>query len=405
MEPIHVGKMFCIVQNSNGELLTSGKNDFGELGLGDFKKRKVLESIPNQFKDLISISCYHSNHVLFLQKDGRVFHTGRSHDLIGKKSITQKFSEITEIMFFKNTKTKIKVIYTTPFCSFFKTQEDKIFCCGSNSRGQLGRTETDDTSIKELNLSFLKPNEKIMDIKGGNYHTLILTTFGNVYSSGETETNRNNYLNSPKKFEFHIVEYFHQKGIKISRIEAGKYHSLFLSIEKKVYGWGKCDRFGLGESSELIKKDKFGFYLILHSKKILKIECGGYHSFFIAKENKKIQIYTLGLNVEYAMGLKDSSLEEQIKIPRKIEGYDTEFVDVYAGINFSLFVNKFGEIYSCGSNYGGQCCIGRFNRGVVLPRKIENIRIKVFEKIHDLELFKNRNKLLKFSNVILKTDS
>ncbi len=62
----------------------------------------------------------------------------------------------------------------------FINESGECYVCGSNESGQLGLGTTE----KEVLPTRLNIREKISEVAGGNSHSLILISSGEVYSSG-----------------------------------------------------------------------------------------------------------------------------------------------------------------------------------------------------------------------------
>ena len=70
---------------------------------------------------------------------------------------------------------EVEFIESGPFNVFCKTQNNQIYSWGYNGYGQLGLGNTD-TQSSPIQLS----NEDVIDIKFCDFHTLVLTSNGDV---------------------------------------------------------------------------------------------------------------------------------------------------------------------------------------------------------------------------------
>ena len=61
----------------------------------------------------------------------------------------------------------------------------QIYALGSNGSGQLGMGLKDDLSVPRPVIIDLNPDVRVQSIRAGGNHTLILTTDGKLYSSGD----------------------------------------------------------------------------------------------------------------------------------------------------------------------------------------------------------------------------
>ena len=108
--------------------------------------------------------------------------------------------------------------------TFCKTFNNEIFCWGQNQFGQLGLGNNDNQNTPILCSSLL--NEDVIDIKCGMYHTLVLTSNGDVLSCG-----RNTFSELGRECTEDFTDVSTFKKIEelsnIIRIECGNSHSLY----------------------------------------------------------------------------------------------------------------------------------------------------------------------------------
>jgi hypothetical protein len=172
------------------------------------------------------------------------------------------------------------------------TALDKIYCFGMNSKGQLGNgtwgtnwfgEQLVGTSHDQLNpqeISFLK-NEKIVDIACGNEHTIILTE-NKLYacgsnSKGQLGLGHNRDQSSPQE----IISF---KNEKVKQIECGGFHT-FVLTERYLYGFGENDygQLGIGnKENQNLPKRIMNFKV----EKERIITSRGFHSFMLQKNEE-----------------------------------------------------------------------------------------------------------------------
>lgn len=361
---------------SNQKIYACGCNSFNQLGMKDAENKNSFQLLPKQFQNQFkNICCDSAKHSLFLSKKGEVLGCGWSEF---KALDEEKQAKTLGILpFFKNK--TVEAIYCTKGGSFFQI-EKKIYVCGDNYAGALGiEHKSNSINAMELNLSFMQENENIINIKGGDDHSLILSNMGNVYSAGEGsygQLGRSLSINSPYSSTFKRIK-FSEKQIKITQISAGDYHSLFLSSDGDVYGCGSNLKWQLGLFHT---KNNFSPELIPIGKneRIIKIECGCAHSFFVTSSQK---IFCCGDNSFDQLALKKKFCVQASKIPTEIKfnawkttlGY--KFIDVFSSESTTYFLNDCGDLFSIGSNDYGQAGVGNFKTVIRIPTKIKGITI------------------------------
>ncbi len=84
------------------------------------------------------------------------------------------------------------------------------------------------------------------------------------------------------------------RGIKVTRVGCGDFHSIALSTEGKLYSWGGGGNFfNRGQCGHGNNKDTETPELIrsLEHKVIVKFSCGGYHTLALSADN---EVYAWG---------------------------------------------------------------------------------------------------------------
>jgi alpha-tubulin suppressor-like RCC1 family protein len=237
-----------IFLTNNGKVYACGRNDLGHLGLGDSTNRSTPTQITTNIGSLTisDISCGVS-HSMFLTNDGKVYVCGgNSYGQLGLGDTTNRSSPtlITNI-----GSLKIIKIQAADQCSFFLTDNGKVYACGVNNVGQLGQGDTTNRSIPTLittNIGSLT----ISDISSFGGHILFLTNTNAVYGCG---TNGHGRLASTSTSDFLIPTLITNVigSLNIVKVKAGNLHSLFLTNNGDVYACGHNDGGELGSSTNM----------------------------------------------------------------------------------------------------------------------------------------------------------
>ena len=88
-------------------------------------------------------------------------------------------------------------------------------------------------------------NEKITSISGGYYHVLALTQTGKLYAWGINECGQLGLKHSDKEFKPTLIEM--PDKVSVKQISCGSYHSLLLTTDGNIYSFGYniCGQLGL----------------------------------------------------------------------------------------------------------------------------------------------------------------
>ena len=98
---------------------------------------------------------------------------------------------------------------------------------------------------------FANKKKRVKDVALGEYHTVVLTEDGEVYTWGYAgKTGFFNWMYTQEigalghgdkqhKFLPKKVEFFEKNNINVKSIYAGLYHTIALTEDDKVYTWGR----------------------------------------------------------------------------------------------------------------------------------------------------------------------
>ena len=142
--------------------------------------------------------------------------------------------------------------------------------------------------------------KNIEKISAGKWHTVALDENGKVYTwgyngDGQLGDGTNNDSNIPICIS--DISTSPLNKVKIKEISAGKYHTVAIDEEGKVYAWGRNSDGQLGDGTNndsnipICISDIFGNEL--YNQKVLKISANGYWTIIIDKNGK---IYIFGRN-------------------------------------------------------------------------------------------------------------
>ncbi|XP_034190761.2 uncharacterized protein LOC117609034 [Osmia lignaria lignaria] len=280
----------------SGRLFVFGSNDWGQLGLG------------------------HRNHIskpscVKVLKPEKVTHVacGRAHTLI---------------------------------C----TGEQKIFACGTDQEGQLGRGTSaigDFSSSPVLVYDSGLAGSKILQLAAGSHHSLALISDGGVFAWGSNLEGQlglpdvSGLVNKPTKVQ--IPE-------PVKQISAGYYHSAFLTESGSVYVCGESESGKLGInvnfSTQVTPKQ-----MQLPSPAV-HVACGGHHTVILVENGN---VYCTGSNSNGQLGLGTNVTELQTPklLSRGMLQNDT-ISRISCGESHTAIVTGSGKLFTCGDGRHGK---------------------------------------------------
>ena len=241
-------------------------------------------------------------------------------------------------------------IFNTSYNNSEETQmfvniKERIFGIGYNRYGLCGQGHDNHIDQLEIISEVFNSHEKVEHFFNGLDYVLCLTSDSQLFSWGKNDHGQlgigcvdNDLLYKPQLIQSFV-------DVKIVQVCCGERHSLVLTEEGVVYGWGdNC----YGQTGVGLQKDK----VITSPKqwnierKVIKIHCSDYQSFAITECGR---VYCCGWNDHIQLG---SQTKRNTKIFKpilneklsKIESIITSNTNTY-------FVTEEGDIYFCGHFY------------------------------------------------------
>ncbi|EGC39089.1 hypothetical protein DICPUDRAFT_148108 [Dictyostelium purpureum] len=349
-----------------------GSGNLGQLGLGntdDSVSSPSLVLLSNNEIRKVNDIVGGGSHTMMVANDGDLYTFG-SNDCgqLGFKLLeNQKYITTPQpVDYFKNNSIKIKNCSGGWSHSLACDVNGFVYSWGSNSHSQLGLTfNAIDTTEKEK-----KPQQLPIKIDSNN----------NNNNNSNTEVKRKivfkkkiiNNINKENQFNPININYFINEKIKIISVSCGMRHSIVLSSDFKVYGWG-CNKFGQlsnnvqGVLQELPKLLEFG------GEGVSQISCGFKHTVLLDTTKKKL--ITFGFNRYGQLGNGNTTDQSQpviIPIEPILNDGDCSVIvkEIQCGWSNSCFLTNQGKLYLCGR---GEYGILGDERDLTVDLSVQNI--------------------------------
>uniref|UniRef100_A0A3P9LC48 Probable E3 ubiquitin-protein ligase HERC4 n=1 Tax=Oryzias latipes TaxID=8090 RepID=A0A3P9LC48_ORYLA len=186
-----------------------------------------------------------SRHTVALTKDGQVYTWGQNSR--GQLGLGKKGRSISSPQCVRSLSGMPLVqVSAGGEHSFALSVSGSVFGWGRNDCGQLGLGDSQDrctpTSVDSLNL------KKTTSIFCGKDHTAILTKHGTVFTFGSGQFGQLGHNSSRNELQPRLVAELW--GAKVTRIACGRYHTLVLQENNKIYSFGCNDQNQLGHSND-----------------------------------------------------------------------------------------------------------------------------------------------------------
>lgn len=261
-----------------------------------------------------------------------------------------------------------KYIYMGPRHSSVIDEKGDLYTFGSGNWGVLGHGDEKSLnyhSPKKVDY-FIRHNKKVKKVCLGDFHSIVLTEDGEVYSWGYG--GRKGFLGFfgrdpgalghgdwkhyfvPKR-----IDYFSKNKLKIKDISCGIRHSVCLTECGKIFtfGYGEYGLLGNGSNKDSLIPE-LNDYIELNVKEdetneIIKIDCADEYTAILTKNGN---VYVWGKNNQGQLGIGSGigiDIMESEKFPTKVLKDDNiQFKDLNCGENGMMLKDQNGILYKTG---------------------------------------------------------
>lgn len=241
-----------------------------------------------------------NNHLLVLTTHGSLYTWGAGEQgQLGRKVLERRkiHGTVPEKIVLGSRNHKAVVVGAGSYSSFAVDNKGEVWAWGLNSMGQTGTGFTSSSADSEVQLpkrvvglsqKDLGGDEKVVEIAGGEHHTLFLTSAGRVFSCGRSDGGQLGLAdddealkdrNFPDMLEVPSQITFPDPNDPIVHISTGIHNNLAVTKGGALYAWGTGPQgeLGVGDETEvktprvIVRKEGGSWATIAAS-------CGGQHS-------------------------------------------------------------------------------------------------------------------------------
>ena len=234
------------------------------------------------------------------------------------------------------------------------TPDGRVYAWGDNIAGQIGNGNGNDV----LSPVLLNTITGVTAIAGGLQHTLALTWDGQVHAWGSKASGRIGDGNSSGNY---VTPYHITTLSNIVAVAAGDTHSLALTSDGRVFGWGgnAARQLGLGHTiDQLVPVEIPGL------SNIVAIAAGDSNSFAVSNTG---QLYGWGSNGSSRLSLPSTVTFQSTPVVLSLP----DVVAIAPGFAFTLALTKNGSVFAWGASGSGQ--VGQFSATVAEPTQIAGL--------------------------------
>eukprot|EP01084_Bolivina_argentea_P135129 238170_1 len=264
----------------------------------------------------------------------------------------------------------------------YRSEYGEYYSCGFNTSGQCALNHKNDTKIVEKIEFFEKNGNIVRDhfVDTNSSNMFWVCESGTMYGNGWNEKGVLDADDKSNKCKPMEIKYFNEKGMNVISVISADQYSIALCDDGSVYTSGCSKEQGLGHGyigNKAITKWKQ--VESLRDYTIIQAAAGLDFSLFVDNTGN---VWTCGNNLYGQLGLGNHT-EYTINIPNKIEYFEKnniKIIRVDAGYRNVLAVAEDGKIYAWGSNQFGQCGDGTFinhNTPQIIRKLVDEIIIDV----------------------------
>lgn len=343
-----------VLISKDGDVYVFGRNERGQLGLGDQKKRSYPVKIPSSAFDESKVvgAATGRNHTLLITEKGQLF--GMGDNKMGQLGISQ-LKDVLTVTAIQSINSKLaegaKVVKVACGADFSVALTDTgvVYTFGSPEHGQLGMGSDRQYFVSASKLIFdpqpdphlltTLAGKKIVDIAAGTSHCLALTSDNYLYSWGFGGYGRLGHGEQKDSMYPTLVQHLGYENIiaRASKIACGPTCSLVIDGQGMMYLWGKWKNTGDGGTGQSWMTPRV--VPDLQGWKLKDISAGSVSLFALAKAEKTTIAWGQGAQygeLGYGEGEPKSSTKPQKVEP--LEGMD--ILSVSGGASHTLFIAK-----------------------------------------------------------------
>jgi alpha-tubulin suppressor-like RCC1 family protein len=341
-----LGESHTIFLDGAGRVYSAGLNTSGQLGLADTTERRT--PVPISYFNNIPIAAIFAGiaHTIFLDTIGKVYAVGAEGNGRIATAGTVYISTPFPITYFNTI--PIKTVAAGNGHTIFVSMTGIVYSVGLNANGQLGTGNLTNISTPAP-ITFFN-NIPIKSVAAGEVHTLFLSMDGKVYSTGFNTSGQLGLGDTTQRTTPVLIPYFNK--ILISAIYAGSFNSIFVDTAGKIYAVGAngFGQLGLGNIANRITPEPITYF---NNIKIAYVSTKGDNTLFLDTDGK---VYGAGLNENGELGLGDViDIYTPIPIPY-FNNIPLSFIQL--GRFHSIFVDISGKVYTSGFSGNGQLGMG-----------------------------------------------
>jgi len=341
---------------SNGDVYVTGENSYGQLGLGNTADQTTWQKISDGKK--IVAGCAGTNVTFLISEGGGLWAAGRNTwGELGDGTTTNRSTFVVSYTGLSEG-TKVVKIVNGDDSTLLLTSDGKVWGTGQNNTGELGIGSTSGTSGTWTQATNNISSLTIVDISISTL-AAVVDSNGDVYTCGSNTNGETGHGNTNLYTSFTKVTTTLDTPF-ITQVSVGASHILALDSDGNVYtcGGNTYGQLGLGDTTA-----RTTFVQVTLSKTIVAVSGGRHHSLILDSEGN---VWSTGENLSGELGLGDTTQRNSFTLVPDVAGKNA--IAISAGYLNSAVLLSNGDIYVCGYNNVGQLGLGTTSNVTIFTR-------------------------------------
>ena len=270
-----------LVLTRDGKLFSFGYNYRGQLGLGTTSSEPIPRPIKGIMSRKVTLAACSYHHTVVVCADRFVFSFGRNdcgqlgHGDVADKKHPHLISTLSDVT--------VASVSCGQFHTVVVTAEGGVLVCGKNDYGQLGLDGAENVKTFSPLTSSVHIMDNMLQVCCGYYHTVLLSRNGQVYGFGRNDYGQLGLGHAqPRMYGVHINSYLRDKSV--TSLAAGCYHSIAVTSNGMLYVFGRNNhgQLGTGDIDERHTPHPVDDFV---GKKIVQVAAGFYHTIILVSSS------------------------------------------------------------------------------------------------------------------------
>nr|GAT53034.1 predicted protein [Mycena chlorophos] len=310
------GDSICVAVDDKGELRVWGsfRGNEGTLGFSESARHQFkpipinidLIHKPGDYEKVSAVECG-GNHIIILTTHGHIYTWGSGQQAqLGRKVLERhqlRGTHPQKVVLSRSL--RAKVIGAGTYHSFAVDENGTVWAWGLNSMGQLG-TGLDEKGdecvatprvVRRLSKEELG-GETVVQIHGGEHHTLFLTSGGRVFACGRANSSQLGLAKDDKAWEGDSSREFLPEPVEVTfpddadddpvvQIDAGLHNNMAITKDGALYCWGQGTQGELGVPDVEVETPRVLVRREGGSWAAEQVACGGQHTMALLRKRQK----------------------------------------------------------------------------------------------------------------------